>query len=206
MKEFAKRFEKTFEELEKLDKKWIIKGIPKGHERIWAPKNEVKLWSIKRNTAELLKFLVVATKSKTILELGTSAGYSTLWLAYGAKINKGKVYTVELFEPKIKLAREHFKEAMLDDHIIQIHGEINKKLENWKRQVDFVFMDANKHEYLKYTKMILPHLKKGGIIAADNAINHAHLMKDFLEFIKNNKELESCVLNIDDGLLLAVKK
>jgi len=206
MKEFEKNFEKTIKELEKLDRKWIIKRIPKEHKDIWTPKNEVKLWSIKRSTAQLLKFLVVATKSKTILELGTSGGYSTLWLAHGAKTNRGKVYTIELFEPKIKLAKKHFKKAMLDDHIIQIPGEIKQELSKWNKKVDFVFMDANKHEYLKYTKMILPHLKKGGIIIADNAINHAHLMKDFLKFIENDKSLENCLVNIDDGLLLATKK
>jgi len=206
MDNFETNFEKVAKKLEKLSEEWKIKVIPKGHENIWTPKNEVKLWSIKRRTAELLKFLVVATKSKTVLELGTSAGYSTLWLAYGAKINGGKVYTIELFEPKIKLAQNHFKEAALSDYIVQIHGDINEELNKWNKPIDFVFMDADKHNYLDYAKKILPHLKKGGIIAADNAINYAHLIKDFLSFVKTNKDLESFILDLDDGLLLAVKK
>ncbi|MFH1978304.1 MAG: O-methyltransferase [Candidatus Aenigmatarchaeota archaeon] len=206
MKDFEKKFDVVAQDLEKLTKEWVIEGIPKGHEKIWTPKNEVRLWSVPRSTAEFLKFLVVSSKSKTILELGTAAGYSTIWLAWGAKINGGKVYTMELFEPKIKMAAENFKKTGLEDSIVQIHGEIDKELDKWDKEIDFIFMDADKHNYLKYVKKLLPYLKKNGIIVADNAVDYADLMKDFLEFVENNSDLESILLKIDNGLLLAIKK
>lgn len=205
MMKFEENFEKVAKELEKLNQEWVIRGVSSNH-KTWTPKNKMWLWSVPRKTAELLKFLVVTTKAKTILELGTSAGYSTIWLAWGAKINNGKVYTIELFKPKIKLAKKFFKKAKLENYIIQIHGDIHQELDKWRKQVDFVFIDADKYGYLTYTKKILPYLKKGGLIVADNAVSHAHLMHDFLTFVKTNKNLESRLLEMNNGILLATKK
>lgn len=202
----TENFEKTAQELEKLNKEFVIKGVPEGHEKIWVPNNEVRLWQVPRRTAELLKFLVLANKAKTVLELGTSAGYSAIWLAAGVKQTGGKVYTMELFEPKIKMAKENFEKAGVAEHVCQIQGEISEELDKWNQPVDFLFMDADKPNYLKYIKQVMLYLKPGAVIVADNAVDFAEYMQDFLEFIKQSKEFEGTVLDIDNGLLVAIKK
>ncbi|NVM01589.1 MAG: class I SAM-dependent methyltransferase [Candidatus Helarchaeota archaeon] len=208
MNTFKENFKKIAKELENLDKEWSKDDIPAGYEKLLTHQNEIRPWSVHPNTAKLLKFFVVVTKAKVLLELGTSVGYSTLWLAWGAKITNGLVYTIELFEPKIKLAEEYFKKAKLDKYIIQIHGEISQELDKWTREVDFIFIDADKYNYLTYFKKMLPYLKKGGIMVADDVIIFTRYkeMRDFVEFVKNNQNLEIIRLNIENGLLIAIKK
>lgn len=206
MDNFSKNFESVVKEIENLNKKYRIKGTPSGHESIWNPKRHVKLWIASRETAELLRFLVVNNEAKTILDLGTSVGYAALFLAYGAKITGGKVYTMELFEPKVKMAERFFKKAKLDKHIVQIHGNIDQELKKWTRKVDLIFMDADKRKYFNYAKILLPYLRKDGILVADDVVKMHRYTENFIKFVSKDKEMGSFLLKIDRGLLLATKK
>lgn len=172
-------------------------------------KTRICAWQVSSTTAELLRLLVVGTNSKVILELGTSIGYSGLWLGLGAKETKGHLYTCEIFGPKIKIAKKHFKEAGLEKQITVLEGDIKEtvsKLLKKKKKIDFVFMDARKEDYLNYFKLVFPTLKKGGLIVADNIDDYPHYMKDFLEHLKTDKRVVSYPLHIDNGLMMVVKK
>jgi predicted O-methyltransferase YrrM len=193
MKNFDENFLLVSRELEKLSK-----DLADG-------KSGIPLWSVPRTTAELLRALVVSSKSKTILELGTSAGYSTLWLARGAVDNNGHVWTVDKESSKIALASKHFKDAGLNDYIIQLSGEISEVLKSWDKKIDFLFIDADKKNYLNYFKTLEKFFHAGTIIVADNVITHASKMKDFLDYIQDNKNYYSTILPLDHGLALIVK-
>lgn len=206
MNAFDQKFEKVAKEIETLNKKYLIKGTPSGHENIWNPKRHVKLWIASRETAELLRFLVVNNEAKTILDLGTSVGYAALFLAYSAKITGGKVYTMELFEPKVKMAKRFFKKAKLDRYIIQIHSNIDEELKKWHRKVDLIFIDADKRKNLNYAKILLPYLREDGILVADDVVKMHRYTENFIKFIRNDKRLASFLLKIDRGLLLVTKK
>ena len=143
MSKFEENFQKIVEELEALDKTFVIKGSPKEYEKIWVPNNEIMLWSIPRQSAEILKSLVLIKQPKLILELGTSAGYSTIWLASGARHYGGKVYTIELTKPKIEIAKKYFQKAGVAENIEQLEGKIFDILSNWDKKIDFVFLDAD---------------------------------------------------------------
>ena len=104
-----KKILKICDELEKLNETFLIKGVPEEYKEIWVPNNEIKLWQIPRTSAEVLKCFALANKSKVILELGTSAGYSAIWLASAARQFDGKVYTIELAKPKIEMAKNILK-------------------------------------------------------------------------------------------------
>jgi len=206
MDKFEKNFLKVSLELEKLCKNFSIKGkIPKAHQGIWLPKKEVRAWAIPRSSGQLLRMLVLANKPRTILELGTSFGYSALWLASGVRQYGGRVYTVDLIKPKIKTAKKYFKKAKLDGSITQIGGKISDVLNKWNKKVDFVFMDADKSNYLSYIKQLEPHIKKGTLIIADNAVNFGYLMKDYIAYMTNGGKYCSHLLKMDNGLLLSVK-
>ena len=150
MDTFEKNFLKVCEELEKLDETFLIKGVPEEYKEIWVPNNEIKLWQIPRTSAEVLKAFALSNKSKVVLELGTSAGYSALWLASAVRQFDGKVYTIELAKPKIEMARKYFKKTKLDKYIEQIEGKISEVLGKWNKKVDFVFLDADKQNYLAF--------------------------------------------------------
>lgn len=205
MNTFEKNFLKVCEELEKLDETFLIKGVPEEYKGIWVPNNQIRLWQIPRTSAEVLKAFALSNKSKVILDLGTSAGYSGIWLASAARQFDGKVYTVELAKPKIEMAKEYFKKAKLDKYIEQIEGEISEVLKKWNKKVDFVFLDADKQNYLTYIKQLEPFLKKGSIIIADNALNYGHLMKDYLNYISKSSKYYSFLLNVDHGLMVSIK-
>ena len=205
MENFEQNFLETCVELEKLDETFLIQGVPEEYKEIWVPNNEIKLWQIPRTSAEVLKSFALANKSKVILELGTSAGYSAIWLASAAREFNGKVYTIELTKPKIEMARKYFEKAKLDKFIEQIEGKISEVLEQWNKEIDFVFLDADKQNYLTYIKQFEPFLKKGSVVIADNASDFGHLMKDYLEYVSKSSKYFSFLLNIDHGLMISVK-
>src|SRR5262249_34611365 len=88
-----------------------------------------RMLNITRDTGELLSVLVRATAAQHVLEIGTSNGYSTLWLASAARAAGGSVTTVELADYKVELARENFRRSGLAEHITMIQGDAGKVLE-----------------------------------------------------------------------------
>lgn len=174
--------------------------------RVYASR-EIGLWSVPPSTGALLRFLVLATNAKTILELGTSAGYSTLWMALAAEETGGHIYATEILPAKVKLAKGHFKEAEAENLITLYEKDILEVLENWSHGViDFVFIDAHKKDYLAYYEKVLPLLRKGGVIVADNAIMHAHLMQPFLKKVETDKRVVATLMDFGSGLMLIYKK
>jgi len=160
-----------------------------------------------RTTGEFLRLLVLSTKSKKIIELGCSVGYSAIWMASAAKELKGHIYTVDKSQDRSELARINFEEAGLSNKITLHEEDAIEFLKKWdKGQVDFILIDAMKKQYLDYYKLALPLLKKGGTIVADDVIKLGEKMKDFLEYIKKDKSVRSTILEIDDGVMLIYKK
>lgn len=160
-----------------------------------------------RTTAELLNLLILSTKSKKILEVGCSIGYSTIWMASAAKTFGGHVYTIDKSEDRPELARIHFEEAGLSKDITLLEGDALNLLTSWKNgPIDFVLLDAMKRQYLDYYKLVFPLLKRGGIIVADDVNKFKEKMKNFLEYVKKDKNVYSTILDIDDGLMIVYKK
>jgi predicted O-methyltransferase YrrM len=205
MDTFQKNFDAVITELQSFCDSFLIKGVPPEYEGIWVPDNEIKAWAIPPRSGQILKALVLASRAQTILELGTSFGYSTLWLGLAAKHNEGKVYTIELAKPKIATAAKYFEKAGLREHIAQLEGRITEQLNAWTRPIDFVFLDADKANYYAYLQQIEPHLKKGSVVVADNACDYGHLMEDFIKYLSTNEAYLGDVVNIDHGLMIAVK-
>lgn len=194
-------------EVEQLDQTFTVTGEElKHYEGIWLPEGEVKLWQIPRTSGILLRSLILAKQPQTILELGTSAGYSTLWLASGVLHTDGKVYSVDAAVPKIQLATQHLTKAKVIHKVELIEGFIDQVLAEWQIPVDFVFLDADKANYLKYFKLLEPNLKSGAMIVADNVNDFGYLMEDFLKYIFESTHYISEILSIDHGLLIAIKK
>lgn len=158
-------------------------------------------WQIPKTTALFLHDLIIHDKPKTILELGTSTGYSTIWLAQAAKQVNATVDTIEFFAPKITVAKENFKKTGLNKYITLHEGMIIDILSKWNRPIDFAFFDADKQRYTDYYELIKPFLKKNSVIVVDNAINFADRMKKFLKYlVVMNVEHE--IIDLDNGLLI----
>lgn len=204
MSQSEERFRKVIEEIEKLEQEYEI-PVEDNEAEIWTPDGTIRLWSVPRTSAELLKLLVLTKKPNKVLELGTSAGYSTLWMASALREHNGKIFTIDADPRKIELAKKFFVAAGLDEYIEQIQGKGTDILEKWQEQIDFVFLDADKQNYYSYIKQLEPHLATGALVIADNAKNFADLMADYLEYVSSSEKYYSKLLDIDNGLMLSVK-
>ena len=205
----------TIKAIESIENKWELNVSNQKHTFGRKELNEViKLWSVPKKSAEVLENLVILTGAKNILEIGTSAGYSTLHLASGTKFNDGKVYTIELLKEKAGLAKANFQKSGLTN-IILLEGEATKILENWNYgEIDFVFLDADKENYGKYLDLLLPNLKLGSLIVADNINDYGHLMEDYLQRVTGthlpksrvDRRVSSYYLAaLDNGLMITKK-
>lgn len=168
-------------------------------------KTQLDFWNISRATGNFLNMIVKMGKFKQGLEIGTSNGYSGLWLGTAFKENGGKMATIEFWEKRQVIAREHFKNCGIADVITPIIGPATDILEEWKDPLDFVFIDANKGQYIEFFKLVDKHLIKGGVIAADNITSHPEKVKPFVDAIKNDEKYQVEILDLPAGLLLAYK-
>ncbi|MBQ9688583.1 O-methyltransferase [bacterium] len=162
-------------------------------------------WNIDRATANFLNMLIKLYGAKNGLEIGTSNGYSGIWLAKALKENGGSLTTIEYYEKRIVLAQEHFKICKVDDAITIKQGSALDVLETLDMTYDFVFIDANKREYVKYFEKISPLLKKGGIIAADNILSHAEKVEEYVSAVSSHPDYQTQLIPFPAGLLLSIK-
>lgn len=170
-------------------------------------KTQKQFWNIARVTGEFLNLLIRTSKAQNVLELGTSNGYSGIWIGKALKETGGKLTTIEFYEKRIRPARENFAKCGVLDVITAIEGSAIKILEYLpeNEKFDFVFIDANKSETLKYFELIHPHLVSGGILAVDNVLSHEEKVKPFIDTINAHPDYENVVLNLPAGLSLARK-
>ena len=165
----------------------------------------------------LLEMISSMIKPERILEIGTFTGYSALCLAKGLKEN-GKLYTIEMRADDAQKAAGFFNKSALKDKINLQVGDAGGIIPTLKEAWDLVFIDADKVNYTRYYEMVLPDVKTGGYIIADNVLFHGEVLAEkkegknakaihaFNEYIKNDNRVESVMLTVRDGLMLIRKK
>ena len=165
-------------------------------------------WNIARSTGNFLNMLIKMVNAKNVVEVGTSNGYSGIWLAKALKETGGHLTTIEFYEKRIILAQENFKTCGVADVIDVKQGAAIEILEQIPQDevIDFAFIDANKAQYVDYYHIIDKHMKSGAIIAADNITSHEEKVKPFVDAIKANPNYQVEILDLPAGLLLARKK
>lgn len=170
-------------------------------------KTQHDFWNISRVTAEFMYNLIIDAKLKNVIEVGTSNGYSGIWLGKALKQTGGKLTTIEFYDKRIVLAKQNFEKCGVSDIIDIKQGDAATVLEYLPEdyKCDFAFVDANKRQYIDFFRLIDPHLVVGGYIACDNVISHAPKVQTFLEAIEKNQNYENVVLPLPAGLSLGKK-
>ena len=163
-----------------------------------------RLRQIPAETGKFLALMAAMAPDGTIVEIGTSAGYSTLWLSLSCHDNNRKIRTFEIMEDKIKLARETFHLAGVEDVIELIEGDAKKLLGEVKK-ITFCFLDAEKEDYISYYDIILPKMVSGGILIADNVISHQEALEPFVKMAQNDCRVDALVVPIGKGELVCKK-
>jgi len=165
-----------------------------------------RMLNITPDTGEFLAVLVRATGARRILEIGTSNGYSTLWLADAAAAIGGAVATVELSPAKIAMAHTNFTRAGLLDRITQHEGDAGAVLAGLDDgAVDLLFLDSQRSAYLDWWPQLKRVLRAGGLLVVDNATSHAAEMAAFTDAVRADDGFTTSLVPVGKGEFLAVK-
>lgn len=149
-----------------------------------------------------LRLLAEAAGAKEIVEVGTSTGYSGLWLCLGLRATGGRLTTYEMDHGRATMAAEHFKEAGVEKMVTIVEGDAHANVGKGKGAVDLVFIDADKEGYVDYLNKLLPRVRPGGLILAHN-IDTA---PEYVKAVTENAELETIFYMQGGGLGVSVKK
>jgi len=165
-----------------------------------------RMLNITRDTGEFLVVLVKAMDAKRVLEIGTSNGYSTLWLARAARDVGGAVTTVELSELKIGMAKTNFARSGLERFITLVHDHAGNVLKRTPdASVDLLFLDSERPEYPGWWPDIKRVLRPGGLLVVDNATSHADQMAPLAALITDDPTFTTSLVPVGNGEFLAVK-
>ncbi|CAM0555896.1 tRNA 5-hydroxyuridine methyltransferase [Vreelandella titanicae] len=165
-----------------------------------------RMLNITRDTGEFLSVLVQATNAQRVLEIGTSNGYSTLWLAQAVQRVGGHVTTVELSEYKLEMAARNFERSGLSKVITQQRGEAGGLLESLDDACfDLLFLDSKRSDYVNWWPNIQRVLRKGGLLVVDNATSHADEMADFMALVSADPDFTTCTVPVGNGEFLATR-
>lgn len=143
--------------------------------------------SIDERSGRLLRVLTEAIGAKNVVEIGTSTGYSGLWLSLGLQKTGGRLTTFEINPGRAAMAREHFKKAGVDQLVSVVEGDAHQTVTRLREPVDLVFLDADKEGYADYLDKLLPLVRPGGLIVADNA----EMAPDYVQAVTSRPDLET---------------
>ena len=163
-----------------------------------------RLRQIPPETGMLLALLAASAPAGQMIEIGTSGGYSALWLSLACKQRGDKLVTYELLPEKADLARETFAKAQVGELVDLVHGDARGHLKDYK-EIAFCFLDAEKEMYGEFYKEVVPYLLPGEMLVADNVISHQEDLSEFVEKARKDKTVDAVVLSVGKGLLLCVK-
>ncbi len=165
-----------------------------------------RMLNITPDTGEFLELLVRATNSKRVLEIGTSNGYSTIWLANAVRATGGHVTTLEFSEYKVGLAKGNFERSGLSSLITLVHTDAGAFI-NQPGMVpfDLVFLDSERPEYLGWWPRLKTLVRNGGLLVVDNATSHAGEMKDFMSLVRSDASFLTSLAPIGNGEFLALR-
>jgi predicted O-methyltransferase YrrM len=163
-------------------------------------------WSVPRKDGEFLHFLVKVGRAREALEVGTSHGFSAIWMGLGLEESGGRLTTIEIDKERHGLARRHLEEAGLSSRVTCLHGDAHREIPRLKGPFDFVFLDADKEGQMDYFRKLYPQkLVPGAILAVHNAIRQAGSMKDYLDMIGRHPDFDTVILSatLDDGFCVS---
>lgn len=149
--------------------------------------------------ALLLRMLLQARQAKRGIEVGTAYGFGSISMGIGFERTGGHLYTVDIDPRMVQATRQNLQKTGLDKIVTCLEGDALKVLPKLEGEFDFLFLDAHKPDYFKYFKAVESKLKPGAVIVADNAIQSARAMKDFLDFMRTSPDYEMVIVRASDA-------
>jgi caffeoyl-CoA O-methyltransferase len=160
-----------------------------------------RLRQIPPATGRFLAILAASAPQGQVLEIGTSGGYSTLWLWLACRQSQRHITTFEMAEAKISLARETFRSAGVEDIVELVEGDARDHLGDY-RSVAFCFLDAEKHHYLECYNLVVPNMVPGALLVADNVISHRDRVGPMIRRALQDERVDAVIVPIGSGLMV----
>jgi predicted O-methyltransferase YrrM len=159
--------------------------------------------------AMMLRILVESSGAKRGVEVGSASGFGAINMGIAFERTGGHLWTHDISPAAVKETRENLAKVGLENIVTVVEGDALKTLPNIEGPVDFVFIDALKQDYLKYLKILEPKLKAGAVIVADNVIQSARQMKDFLDYVQTSPDYDTVTIRAslekNDGMTVSYK-
>jgi len=182
-------------QLERIDSRDRTDGTPRME----------RLRQIPSEVGKFIAILAAAAPAGQWVEIGTSAGYSTLWLSLACRAVGRRITTYEILQEKARLARQTFDLAGVGDVVEFIHGDAIEHLPGCN-DIGFCFLDAEKEVYGACYEAVVPRMVPGGILVADNAINHKATLQPMLDRALRDERVDALIVPIGNGELVCRKK
>lgn len=182
-------------ELERIDARDRTDGTPRLK----------RLRQIPPEVGKFIALLAAAAPQGRLIEIGTSAGYSTLWLALAGRATGRKIATCEILPEKAELARQTFDAAGVWDAVDFVHSDALDLLPELG-EIAFCFLDAEKEIYGPCYEALVPRMVAGGILVADNAINHSATLQPMLDRALADPRVDALIVPLGGGELVCRKK
>ena len=182
-------------ELEQIDSRDRTDGTPRMK----------RLRQIPPDVGRFIAIVAAAAPAGRMLEIGTSAGYSTLWLALAGRAAGRKITTYEISDEKAALARETFAAAGVEDVVEFVHGDALDRLP-CSTDIGFCFLDAEKEIYGRCYEAIVPAMAPGGFLVADNAISHQAELRPLLDRALRDQRVDALIVPIGRGELVCRRR
>lgn len=143
--------------------------------------------AVPTENGRMLRLLAETNGAKNAVEIGTSTGYSSLWLSLALQKTGGKLTTFEIDAPRAEQARRHFEQAGVDKAVTVVLGDAHENVKRLKDAIDILFLDADKEGYYSYLQTLLPLVRPGGLILADNVA----MADDYVKAVTTDPQLDS---------------
>lgn len=167
----------------------------------------LKMMNVDPVEGRLLRILAESMNAQTVVEVGTSYGYSGLWFCLALRKTNGKLITHEIDPVRCRHADENFKNAGVQPLVVQVEGDAHDEVGTLKGPIDIVLLDADKEGNLDYLTQLLPKVRPGGLIFAHNAVSHKDSMQPYLDAVTTRPDLDTQILNLTgQGMAITLKK
>jgi predicted O-methyltransferase YrrM len=163
-----------------------------------------KVLNLGPETAQIVSMLARGSQARRVLEIGTSNGYSTIWLAASVAPAGGRVTSIDRSPEKQKMARENLAKAGLLEHVELRCGDATEIIATLAGPFDFVFFDADRIDAHKQLALLLPKLAPSAFLLADNALSHPAELADYLTMIKSLEDVQHTLIPVGKGLSVAL--
>jgi predicted O-methyltransferase YrrM len=159
--------------------------------------------------AMMLRILVESSGARRGIEVGSSTGFGAINMGIAFERTGGHLYTLEIDPRSAEVCRDNLQKVGLENTVTCIQGDALKTLPALEGEFDFIFIDALKRDYLKYLKLVEAELRPGSVIVADNVIQSARAMRDFLDYIQNSPDYDTVIIRAsmekNDGMSVSYK-